>query len=55
MFICTILGMTKWRRQCIQHLEEAVKIKPSFVLAMADLALLYGEEKEFSRYSVCLF
>ncbi|XP_071319301.1 interferon-induced protein with tetratricopeptide repeats 5-like isoform X2 [Trachinotus anak] len=45
----------QWRRLCIQHLEEAVKIKPSFLLAIAELALLYGEEKDFSRYSVCLF
>ncbi|XP_070782866.1 interferon-induced protein with tetratricopeptide repeats 5-like [Enoplosus armatus] len=41
--------VTHWRRLCIQHLEEAVKIKTSFFLAIADLALLYGEEKDLSR------
>uniref|UniRef100_A0A3Q1IR75 Interferon-induced protein with tetratricopeptide repeats 5-like n=1 Tax=Anabas testudineus TaxID=64144 RepID=A0A3Q1IR75_ANATE len=39
----------QWRHQSIQHLEEAVKIKASFVLALVDLALLYGEEKNLSR------
>ncbi|XP_045925595.1 interferon-induced protein with tetratricopeptide repeats 5-like isoform X4 [Micropterus dolomieu] len=39
----------QWKDLRIQHLEEAVKIKPSFVLAIADLALLHGEEKNFSR------
>ncbi|XP_026171170.1 interferon-induced protein with tetratricopeptide repeats 5-like isoform X2 [Mastacembelus armatus] len=38
-----------WRRLCIQHLEEAVKIRPSFVLAMVDLAVLHGEEKDLDR------
>ncbi|KAM7381025.1 hypothetical protein PAMA_012049 [Pampus argenteus] len=37
------------RRLCIRHMDKAVKIKPSFVLALADLALMYGEEKNFSR------
>ncbi|XP_041818532.1 interferon-induced protein with tetratricopeptide repeats 5-like [Chelmon rostratus] len=37
------------RHLCIQHLDKAVKIKTSFVLAIADLALLYGEEKNLSR------
>ncbi|KAG7232804.1 hypothetical protein INR49_008081 [Caranx melampygus] len=39
----------QWRHLSIQHLEEAVKIKSSFVLAIADLALMYGEERDFSR------
>ncbi|XP_044035845.1 interferon-induced protein with tetratricopeptide repeats 5-like isoform X2 [Siniperca chuatsi] len=39
----------QWRRLCIQHLEEAVKIKTTFVLAIADLAQLYGEEKNLIR------
>ncbi|XP_035998300.1 interferon-induced protein with tetratricopeptide repeats 5 isoform X1 [Fundulus heteroclitus] len=37
------------RHQCIQNLEKAVKIKPSFALARADLALMYGEDKDFDR------
>uniref|UniRef100_A0A3B4YI81 Interferon-induced protein with tetratricopeptide repeats 5-like n=1 Tax=Seriola lalandi dorsalis TaxID=1841481 RepID=A0A3B4YI81_SERLL len=44
-----IQRVKQWRRLCIHHLEEAVKIKTSFLLAIADLALLYGEEKDFSR------
>ncbi|XP_039463075.1 interferon-induced protein with tetratricopeptide repeats 1-like isoform X1 [Oreochromis aureus] len=39
----------KWRRICISHLEDAVKIKPSFFLAWADLALLYAEAGDMSR------
>ncbi|XP_067432180.1 interferon-induced protein with tetratricopeptide repeats 5-like isoform X1 [Thunnus thynnus] len=39
----------RWRRLCIDHLDKAVRIKPSFVLALADLALMYGEEKNISR------
>uniref|UniRef100_A0A668U5E3 Uncharacterized protein n=1 Tax=Oreochromis aureus TaxID=47969 RepID=A0A668U5E3_OREAU len=39
----------KWRRICISHLEDAVKIKPSFFLAWAELALLYAEEGDLSR------
>ncbi|KAM9336313.1 interferon-induced protein with tetratricopeptide repeats 5-like [Symphorus nematophorus] len=39
----------QWRRLCIKHLDEAVKIKSSFVLAIADLALLCAEEKNLSR------
>ncbi|XP_041830675.1 uncharacterized protein LOC121632924 [Melanotaenia boesemani] len=39
----------QWRRQCIDHLEKAISIKPSFDLARADLALMYGEEKNFTR------
>uniref|UniRef100_A0A3Q0SCB4 Interferon-induced protein with tetratricopeptide repeats 5 n=1 Tax=Amphilophus citrinellus TaxID=61819 RepID=A0A3Q0SCB4_AMPCI len=38
-----------WRRICIRHLEEAVKIRPSFVLASTDLALLYAEERDIRR------
>ncbi|XP_018544118.1 interferon-induced protein with tetratricopeptide repeats 10 isoform X2 [Lates calcarifer] len=41
--------MKHWRSLCIQHLEEAVRIRASFVLAIADLALMYAEEKDFSR------
>ncbi|CAI5660473.1 interferon-induced protein with tetratricopeptide repeats 1 isoform X1 [Oreochromis niloticus] len=39
----------KWRRICISHLEDAVKMKPSFVRAWAELALLYAEEGDMSR------
>ncbi|XP_070846813.1 interferon-induced protein with tetratricopeptide repeats 1-like [Chaetodon trifascialis] len=46
---CSKQKVEQWRRLCIQHLDEAVKIKPSFVLAIADLALLYGEAKNLSR------
>ncbi|XP_039869416.1 interferon-induced protein with tetratricopeptide repeats 5-like [Simochromis diagramma] len=38
-----------WRRCCIREFEMAVKIKPSFHLAWADLALLYAEERNFRR------
>ncbi|XP_030610997.1 interferon-induced protein with tetratricopeptide repeats 5-like isoform X2 [Archocentrus centrarchus] len=38
-----------WRRLCIRYLEEAVKIRPSFVLALSDLALLYAEERDLRR------
>lgn len=51
MFCCTTLEVKQWRNLCIQHLGEAVKIKASFVLALVDLALLYAEEKNLSRYS----
>ncbi|XP_076616339.1 antiviral innate immune response effector IFIT1-like [Chaetodon auriga] len=46
---CNKQKVKQWRHICIQHLDEAVKIKPSFVLAIADLALLYGEDKNLSR------
>ncbi|XP_053197798.1 interferon-induced protein with tetratricopeptide repeats 5-like [Scomber japonicus] len=39
----------RWRAECIRHLNKAVELKPSFVLALADLALMYGEEKNFIR------
>ncbi|CAK6984613.1 interferon-induced protein with tetratricopeptide repeats 5-like [Scomber scombrus] len=39
----------RWRRQCIHHLNRAVQLKPTFVLALADLGLLYGEEQNLSR------
>ncbi|XP_019212515.1 interferon-induced protein with tetratricopeptide repeats 1 [Oreochromis niloticus] len=39
----------KWRRCCISHLEDAVKMKPSFVRAWAELAPLYAEEGDMSR------
>ncbi|CAI5660472.1 unnamed protein product [Oreochromis niloticus] len=38
-----------WRRCCIREFEKAVKIKPTFHLAWADLALLYAEERNFRR------
>ncbi|XP_039463189.1 interferon-induced protein with tetratricopeptide repeats 5-like [Oreochromis aureus] len=38
-----------WRRCCIREFEMAVKIKPTFHLAWADLALLYAEERNFRR------
>ncbi|XP_071383545.1 interferon-induced protein with tetratricopeptide repeats 5-like [Centroberyx affinis] len=41
--------MQQWRRLCIQHLEEAVRLKPSFLFAMAELALLYAEDNYMSR------
>ncbi|XP_045925592.1 interferon-induced protein with tetratricopeptide repeats 5-like isoform X2 [Micropterus dolomieu] len=39
----------QWKHLRIQHLEEAVKIKPSFVVAIADLALLHGQEMNLRR------
>ncbi|KAM9700080.1 LOW QUALITY PROTEIN: interferon-induced protein with tetratricopeptide repeats 1-like, partial [Menidia menidia] len=39
----------KCKELCIFHLEEAIRIKPSFLLALADLAQLHGEEKNLSR------
>ncbi|KAL4008200.1 hypothetical protein ACER0C_002052 [Sarotherodon galilaeus] len=39
----------KWRRICISHLEDAIKIKLPFLLAWAELALLYAEEGDLSR------
>ncbi|XP_071780603.2 protein IFIT1 homolog B-like [Centroberyx gerrardi] len=41
--------MQRWRRLCIQHLEEAVRLKPSFIFAMGELALMYAEDKDMSR------
>ncbi|XP_071401818.1 interferon-induced protein with tetratricopeptide repeats 5-like [Centroberyx affinis] len=41
--------MQRWRRLAIHHLEEAVRLKPSFVIAMGELALLYAEDKDMSR------
>ncbi|XP_039457500.1 interferon-induced protein with tetratricopeptide repeats 1-like [Oreochromis aureus] len=38
-----------WRRCCIREFEMAVKIKPTFHLAWADLALLYAEERNLRR------
>lgn len=51
MLFCSIGEVRHWRRICIRHLEEAVKIKPSFILALTDLALLYAEERDLRRYS----
>ncbi|XP_071759707.2 interferon-induced protein with tetratricopeptide repeats 5-like isoform X1 [Centroberyx gerrardi] len=41
--------MQRWRRLCIHHLKEAVRLKPSFIIAMAELALMYAEDKDMSR------
>ncbi|XP_076155034.1 interferon-induced protein with tetratricopeptide repeats 5-like [Alosa pseudoharengus] len=35
--------------QCINHLQLATTLKSNFILAMADLALHYGQNKEFAR------
>ncbi|XP_071383541.1 interferon-induced protein with tetratricopeptide repeats 5-like [Centroberyx affinis] len=43
------LEIQQWRDLMRQHLEETVRLKPSFVYAMADLALLYAEDKNMSR------
>ncbi|XP_030630939.1 interferon-induced protein with tetratricopeptide repeats 5-like [Chanos chanos] len=37
------------RDQCIYHLEMVVTLKSSFVTAMSDLALIYGENKEIQK------
>ncbi|XP_066521320.1 interferon-induced protein with tetratricopeptide repeats 5-like isoform X2 [Hoplias malabaricus] len=37
------------RKQCIYHLQLAITLNPSFVLAMSELALLYGENQELSK------
>uniref|UniRef100_A0A667YT81 Uncharacterized protein n=1 Tax=Myripristis murdjan TaxID=586833 RepID=A0A667YT81_9TELE len=37
-------------RLMIQHLEEAVRLRPCFVYAMTDLALMYAENKDLNRY-----
>ena len=50
MLSCTTVEIKRWRHLCIDHLDKAVKIKPSFVIALADLALMYGEDKNISRY-----
>uniref|UniRef100_A0A667YXR1 Interferon-induced protein with tetratricopeptide repeats 15 n=1 Tax=Myripristis murdjan TaxID=586833 RepID=A0A667YXR1_9TELE len=41
--------MKYWRRLMIQHLEEAVRLRPCFVYAMTDLALMYAENKDLNR------
>uniref|UniRef100_UPI003AAB0418 interferon-induced protein with tetratricopeptide repeats 5-like n=1 Tax=Centroberyx gerrardi TaxID=166262 RepID=UPI003AAB0418 len=41
--------MQQWRRLCTHHLEEAVRLKPSFIFAMAERALMYAEDKNMSR------
>ncbi|XP_078147088.1 interferon-induced protein with tetratricopeptide repeats 5-like [Centroberyx gerrardi] len=41
--------MQRLRRLCTHHLEEAVKLKPSFIFAIAELALMYAEDKDMSR------
>ncbi|XP_042623364.1 interferon-induced protein with tetratricopeptide repeats 10 [Cyprinus carpio] len=37
------------RNQCIYHLEKATSLTASFISAMSDLALLYGENQDMSR------
>lgn len=37
------------RRLSIQHLEKAVRLKPSFVIALCDLAQMYAGENEITR------
>ncbi|XP_051959317.1 interferon-induced protein with tetratricopeptide repeats 5-like [Xyrauchen texanus] len=37
------------RDLCIYHLEKSTTLKPSFISAMSDLALQYGERRELSR------
>ncbi|XP_076856328.1 interferon-induced protein with tetratricopeptide repeats 5-like [Brachyhypopomus gauderio] len=37
------------RDQCIYHLEEATTLKPSFILAMSELAVQYGENQDISK------
>ncbi|XP_078147087.1 interferon-induced protein with tetratricopeptide repeats 5-like [Centroberyx gerrardi] len=41
--------MQRLRRLCTHHLEEAVRLKPSFIFAIAELALMYAEDKDMSR------
>ncbi|XP_052447871.1 interferon-induced protein with tetratricopeptide repeats 5 isoform X2 [Carassius gibelio] len=38
--------------QCIEHLEKAVSLKPSFVVATADLALHYGQRGSFEEAEI---
>ncbi|KAI4893554.1 hypothetical protein NFI96_004198 [Prochilodus magdalenae] len=37
------------RKQCIHHLEMATRLRPSFILAMSELALQYGENRDLSK------
>ncbi|XP_050980743.1 interferon-induced protein with tetratricopeptide repeats 10 [Labeo rohita] len=37
------------RDQCIYHLEKATSLTASFISAMSDLALLYGENQDIER------
>nr|ADE73873.1 interferon-inducible 58 kDa protein [Ctenopharyngodon idella]UVN25862.1 interferon-inducible protein 58 [Ctenopharyngodon idella] len=37
------------RDQCIYHLEKATSLMTSFISAMSDLALMYGENHDMSR------
>ncbi|XP_051523507.1 interferon-induced protein with tetratricopeptide repeats 5-like isoform X2 [Myxocyprinus asiaticus] len=37
------------RDQCIYHLEKATSLNSSFISAMSDLALQYGERRDMSR------
>lgn len=47
---CPTGAVRYWRRRCIHHLKVAVEIRPSFVLALTDLAQLYAEQRDLSRY-----
>ncbi|KAK2866263.1 hypothetical protein Q7C36_002319 [Tachysurus vachellii] len=37
------------QEQCIYHLKLATELKPNFIIAMCELALQYGENKDMSR------
>lgn len=37
------------RNKCIYYLEKAIDQKPSFIIAMCELALQYGEKRELSK------
>ncbi|XP_037399937.1 interferon-induced protein with tetratricopeptide repeats 5-like [Pygocentrus nattereri] len=39
----------RFRNQCIYHLEKAITLKPSFISAMSELALQYGQNQELSK------
>ncbi|KAG7325234.1 hypothetical protein KOW79_011550 [Hemibagrus wyckioides] len=37
------------QEQCIYHLEMATEMKPSFIVAMSELAIQYGENRDMPR------
>ncbi|KAM9462706.1 interferon-induced protein with tetratricopeptide repeats 5-like [Clarias gariepinus] len=37
------------QEQCIYHLEKATELKPSFILAMGELALQYGVNRDLTK------
>ncbi|XP_052426301.1 interferon-induced protein with tetratricopeptide repeats 5-like [Carassius gibelio] len=37
------------RNQCIYHLEKATSLKPSFIIAMSELAFQYGEKRDLPK------